>query len=172
MHILLCGERGAGKSTLIARLTDALGVSAGGFLTKIEAAEADGFAPVYMHPVTAEIRRYEAENRVGYCDTHSQRRYPEVFDELGTALLESTKNAPLIVMDELGVMENDAAAFQTAVLKLLDGDVPVLAAVKSKGTPFLEAVRQHPGVRCFTVNAETRNALFEELLPLLRAEVK
>lgn len=46
-------------------------------------------------------------------------------------------------MDELGFLENDAKVFQSAVLCALDGDTPVLAAVKPKDTPFLRAVRGH-----------------------------
>ena len=36
------------------------------------------------------------------------------------------------LMDEIGFFEQDALAFQAAILDALDGDIPVLAAVKAR----------------------------------------
>ena len=72
-------------------------------------------------------------------------------------------------MDELGFMESEAYAFRSAVLRALDSDVPVLAAVKDKqGVPFLQQVRQHPQAEVFAINAENREELFARLLPLVK----
>ena len=59
--------------------------------------------------------------------------------------------------------------FCRAVLEALEGDIPVIAAVKHRfDVPFLNAVRAMPKAKRYTVTPESREALYEELLPLLR----
>lgn len=55
--------------------------------------------------------------------------------------------------------------FQSAVLCALDGDTPVLAAVKPKDTPFLRAVRGHENAELVFIDEQNRDALLEKLLP-------
>lgn len=70
-------------------------------------------------------------------------------------------------MDELGFLENDARAFQAAVLRALDGDTPVLAAVKPRDTNFLRRVRSHPKAELVLLDEQNRDALYDRLLPWL-----
>ena len=144
-HILICGERGVGKSTLIRRLLAESTLPVGGFLTcRLPQADGDGMFPIYLHAAALppEERPYDPEHLVGTCDSRRSVRYPEAFDRLGPPLLTS---GGLLVMDELGFLENDAHRFQAAVLAALDGSTPVLAAVKPKerySTSHRKAVRR------------------------------
>ena len=88
-----------------------------------------------------------------------------MFDTLGAQLIESAPKGGIILMDELGFLENDARVFQSAVLCALDGDTPVLAAVKPKDTPFLRAVRGHENAELVFIDEQNRDALLEKLLP-------
>ena len=54
---------------------------------------------------------------------------------------------------------------------LLDGDAPVLAAVKDRELPFLERVRAHPKCRSFFITPENRDRLFLEVLAQLRLQL-
>ena len=167
-HLLICGERGVGKSTLIRRLLAENRREVGGFVTKrLTAADGRGFFPIYLYPAAQkeEERRSEKANLVGTCDSRSSVRYPEVFDGLGVRLIESAPRGGLILMDELGFLENDAEAFQAAVLRALSGDTPVLAAVKPRDTPFLRAVREHRNAELVYIDEENRGALLAQLLP-------
>ena len=123
-HLLICGERGVGKSTLHSTR------EVGGFVTKrLPVADENGFFPIYLYPASQSEgeRRNETANLVGTCDSRSSIRHPEVFDTLGAQLIESAPKGGIILMDELGFLENDAKAFQSAVLRALDGDTSVLA---------------------------------------------
>ena len=72
-------------------------------------------------------------------------------------------------MDELGFMEAKAEAFTRAVLETLDGDIPVIAAVKARfDIPFLDAVRAHPKGKLSMITKENRDQLYEELLPVIQ----
>ena len=66
--------------------------------------------------------------------------------------------------------EAEAEAFKQAVLHALGGDIPVLAAVKDRrDVPFLNAVCSEPKAALYTVTPEDREALFAELLPIVKA---
>ena len=56
-----------------------------------------------------------------------------------------------------------ARRFQEAVLAALQGGQPVLAAVKNRNDPFLQAVRGVPGVRVLYITRENREGLFRLL---------
>jgi hypothetical protein len=74
-------------------------------------------------------------------------------------------------MDEIGFMESKAEVFCKAILKLLDGHIPVIAAVKDKNTPFLNQVKSHPNCRVFYIREDNRNELFEEVLTFLQNQL-
>ncbi|MEA4966055.1 MAG: nucleoside-triphosphatase [Oscillospiraceae bacterium] len=164
-HILLCGERGAGKSTLIRRLLEENTRPVSGFLTKRLPPDETGFHPIYIHPAGMAAPDCSARNRIGDCNTVVHNVSPEVFNTLGVAYLRARPGS-ILVMDELGFMEAGAEAFVRAVFRALDGDIPVLAAVKARfDVPFLNQVRAHPNADVFTVTEENRESLFTLLRP-------
>jgi nucleoside-triphosphatase len=167
-HILIVGQRGVGKSTLIEKLLSASSRPRYGFITKMRSAGEDGFRPVYIHPAgqPAAERVYAEENCVGVCDSRTHRPHPDVFNTLGVRYIQEARPNGILVMDELGFFEARADAFTAAVLEALSGDVPVLAAVKDRSdVPFLNAVRSAPKAEVFCITPENRDELYETLLP-------
>ena len=173
-HIILRGPRGVGKSTLIRRLLEAAGANAGGFLTKKADPDADGVTQIHIYPASLpEAQRRPAEGRcIGACRAGRMLyRRAETFDTLGVEYLNDTAGRNVLVMDELGFMESEALAFQQALLRALDGELPVLAAVKDKEVPFLREVCAHPNAIVRDITPDNRDALFDELLPLLNQAI-
>jgi nucleoside-triphosphatase len=171
MHILIVGSNGVGKSTLIRRLLKDVPLPAYGFLTKKEApSHVGGAEPVYIHSVSGE-RSYTQDNLVGTCTDHHSTRFPEAFDRAVPHLCGIPARS-IVLMEELGVMESDARGFCAAVLKCLDGDSLVIAAVRDKKSPFLDAVRLHPRARCFFINPENRDALLLEVKAFMDEQLK
>ena len=171
-HILICGERGVGKSTLIEKLLAASSRPRYGFITKMRPAGPDGFHPIYIHPAgqPVEERVYTDGNCIGTCDSRTHRPNLDAFNVLGVRYIEEAKQDGIIVMDELGFFEAKAEAFTAAVLNALAGDVPVIAAVKSRtDVPFLNAVRAASRAEVFYITPENRDELSEKLLPRIRA---
>ena len=173
-HIILRGPRGVGKSTLIRRLLEETHASPGGFVTKKAPPGADGVSQIHIYPaaLSEEQRRAADGSCVGACSAGRMLyRRKDVFDTLGVEYLNDTAGRDVLVMDELGFMEAEASEFQGAVLRALDGEFPVLAAVKDKDVPFLREVCAHPNAQVWNITPENRDALFRELLPLLKEAI-
>ena len=171
-HILLFGERGVGKSTLIERLLAVNTRPVAGFVTKRLPPDETGFHPIYIHeagiPVSARV--YTEENQIGVCDSKVHKPVEAVFDTLGVQYLGEAQPGGRIVMDELGFLEARADAFRKAVFRALEGGIPVLAAVKARyDVPFLNEVRAHKNCTVYEVTPENRDALYETLLPVILA---
>lgn len=172
MHALITGPRGVGKSTLIRRILAELGKPVFGFETKKEDALAteELGSPVYIYDAGIEHRQ-TPDNLVGWCKQKNPTSMKEAFDRYSQRLRTPVPPGHIVLMDELGFMEGSSEEFCGAVLALLDGDTPVLAAVKDKDIPFLRAVRTHPNCRCFFITEENRDELFPEVLDFMKKEL-
>ena len=152
-HLFLTGDKGVGKSTLARCLL--AGHTPCGFRTVRVTGVLDR-PSVHLLPAVGGVP--SAENLLFYCGAYSCER----FDTLGTAALRD-RDGDVLLMDELGFLERDARRFQEAVLAALQGDQPVLAAVKNRNDPFLQAVRGVPGVRVLYITRKNREGLFRLL---------
>lgn len=121
---------------------------------------------VYIMGADQTVSGCSEKNICGYryMDRCNVDSYPQVFDSLGCRLLENAEQADIIVMDELGFLESDARIFQNRILKILDGDIPVIGVIKPKRSEFLDRVRAHPKVKLVEITPENR----EEKLSFLR----
>ena len=165
-HILICGERRAGKSTLIEKLIKELDKPVYGFFTRMFEPNAQGFYPIYMYSPTDTAREKTIINHVGDCNGHQRSINISVFDELGVELLK--KREGIVAMDELGFMETGSPEFCESVLRHLDGDEHVIATVKARyDVEFLDRVRSHPKAQVYEITPENRDAMYEELLPIV-----
>ena len=193
MHALIVGGQGVGKSTLIHRVLQTLEVPVCGYVTRKEPHLRDPQLgdPIYIYEAD-QPQIQTKENLVGYCREQRPLVYGETFDRFGEKLKEiaeadkrvidademgmekniaAVQKAPLILMDEIGVMERHSPAFCQAVLDLLDGDRPILAAVKYKDRPYLEQIRSHPRCRCFAITEENRDKLYEEVVKFVQEQI-
>ena len=94
--------------------------------------------------------------------------FPAPFDRVGAKLLtDPPARARILLMDELGLIEQGEAAFVNGVLGALDGDRPVLGVVKPIPSPWLDRVRNHPSVRVIPVDPDNRDRLPREVAALL-----
>lgn len=172
MHALLIGAPGVGKSTLIRRVLAELNRPVFGFVTKKEDALADGEmgSPIYIYKA-GEPHIRTKDNLAGYCKDKRPTAFGETFDRFALHLNAPVPAGDVVVMDEIGTMETSSKDFCSAVLKLLDGDAPVIAAVKNKDKEFLKTVRSHPNAVCFHITEENREALYEEVLAFIKKQL-
>ena len=171
MHALIVGGRKSGKSTLIARVLRALNLPAYGFESKKEdhLADSENGSPIYIYKA-GQAHTQAPENLVGYCKNKRFAPRIEGFNAFAPHL-QQIPDGHMIVLDEIGFMETEAEDFCAAILHLLDGDRPIIAAVKHKDMPYPQQVRQHANCRCFYITEENRDALFEEVLHFISQQL-
>ena len=158
MYVFLTGPSGVGKSTALDRTLALLGVRPGGFRT--------GFAPdrtrLCLWPAW-EAPDWSEEHTVARMVQGRLTGDPEAFDRLGLRILtESRTWARLLVLDELGWLERDAAAFRRAVRDSVAGELPVLGVIKpepQRAGTWLESLAQVPGGTVMTVDTVNRDSL-------------
>ena len=173
MHALIVGDRGVGKSTLIRRVLKELDRPVFGFETKKEEQPEDPIrgCPIYIY----DAGRPHIRTPNGLIGYHRERDIPAItaaFERYAPALMEAVPENAVVELDEIGFLEANAKNFCDAVLRLLDGRAPVIAAVKDREHPFLDAVRDHPNARCFYITAENRDELYEEVLAFMKQQLE
>lgn len=168
-HILLCGRRRSARSAMIRALLRDVTAPVFGYETLTMGTRADGYHEIYLYPYGTKEPRKREENHAADCNTTERVIHKEVFDTLGVELLRQPVRG-ILVMDEIGFMESGAEAFCRAVLERLDGDVPVLAAVRTgMETDFLRQVMRHKKARCIEMRPERFAEVEEQLRPIIRA---
>lgn len=165
MHVFITGERGVGKTTLIHKLVQ-----------KLPKEKCYGFYTEKVSPdgkwgEVGEIEMFSARETNGerHCLAKLYGKgkhdiYSEVFENYGVSLLEDIPNGSFVIMDELGFLESQSPQFCQKVLEVLDQDVKVFGVIKPKSLPFLDAIRNHPNVKVYTLTEENCDALTKELL--------
>ena len=68
-------------------------------------------------------------------------------------------------------MESQEEDFCNAIRTRLDGDIPVIATMKDKQIPFLMELRSHPKCRCFFLEKDNQDALFQEIIDAIKYDV-
>ena len=173
MHALIVGDRGVGKSTLIRRVLQELNRPVFGFETKKEEQLEDPIrgCPIYIYDAGKPHYRAQ-ENLIGYHKEQDMAAITAAFDRYAPSLMGPVADDAVVELDEIGFLEAKSDAFCQAVLHLLEGKNPVIAAVKNREHPFLDAVRNHPNARCFFITAENRDALYEEVLAFMKQQLE
>lgn len=172
-HALIVGPRRVGKSTLIRKVIKALNCPVSGFETKKEAEMKDETlgSPIYIHSI-GEPWHYSEENLLGYCKNQKTQRISDAFNRYADKLLQPVSEETILCFDEIGFMESKEKTFCDAVLECLDGDIPILAAVKDKEVPFLNQVRNHPNCKCFFITEKNRDELADEVLEFMKSQIE
>ena len=173
MHLLLTGQPGVGKSTIIQKTLQTLQIHPCGFLTLAAPPQADGSSTVHLFPTQdANYLSFQIKNRIGLRSVnHVHTAYPETFDTLGVNILAKI-HPPCILMDELGFMEQEAHFFQQRVLELLQqNQIPVLGVIKPRSTPFLDQIRALPNIKIIEITPENREEKLPEVIAFMQHQI-
>jgi nucleoside-triphosphatase len=166
--LLLTGRPGVGKTTIVRHIAEALGPRAGGFYTEeiFGPGGRKGFRVVTLDGRQATLAHVDIRSRskVG--------RYGvdvAAFERAGVAALRAAiEQAEIIVFDEIGKMELFSSQFKSAALKAIDCGKPVIATAMLSAHPWVDALKQMPGVQTIEVTQQNREGLAERVLQWLK----
>ena len=164
MNLILCGGSGTGKTSAIEHVLTQFDEPIYGFWTKKLAPNGNGVSSVYFHPCREP---FGFAHLIGICKDHCAKMFPEIFDTVGVRALSNIPEGSLVLMDEIGFLENDAQAFIKAIFQILDGNYRVIAAVRDKSTPLLDAIRSHKKSICMDAAKARRDAFIAEAVDIL-----
>ena len=171
-HIFLTGDVQSGKSTVMEKVLAGLNVTVGGFRSGSGPSRHELNRWLYLWDAAGEPV-YDETHRVAHITPEERQSFPERFDALGCDALRRAKDSSvdLILMDECGFLERDAAQFQTEVLHTLDGDIPVFGVVRLRSSGWTDAIRNHPDVTLISVTKENRDDLPRQIISLLQPNI-
>jgi nucleoside-triphosphatase len=162
-RLLIEARPGAGKTTALSRLAEQLsdrGVALSGFLTREIRKEG--------RRVGFEIETFGGEKSLlAHVDIKGPPRVGrygvdlEEFERVALPALEAP--ATVVLIDELGKMELASERFQSKVLTLFEGGVPIVATVHTFRHPFTDALKDRPDVSTVRLTRANRASLPERL---------
>ena len=142
-NILITGNPGVGKTTLIQNIISRFNVSAGGFYTS-EVRDEDGRR--WGFKIISLDGREEVLASV---DVISSRRVSKYGVDVGavdrvgvTAIRDALKNKDIVVIDEIGRMELTSNQFRNIVDKALDSPKLVLGTIALKETNTAKKIKE------------------------------
>jgi len=147
-NILITGNPGVGKTTLIQNIISRLNVSAGGFYTsevRDENGKRWGFKIISLDG---------REEVLASVDVISSRRVSKygvdvgAVDSIGvTAIRDALKSKDIVVIDEIGRMELISDRFRDIVQIALDSPKPVLGTIALKETNTAKKIKERKDTR-------------------------
>lgn len=158
-NIFLTGISGCGKSTLINKILNTLNIEYSGYRTKPYCIKdlSKGF---YMEGYI------ESKNNFSPISIKFEGEKPipivETFEILGCEILRnsiSDLNTRLILMDEIGVLEDKALNFKKEIINCLKCEKLVLGVIKKKNNDFLNYLRETKDVTILDIEDKSNEAL-------------
>ena len=166
--ILLTGEPGSGKTTLIKEVITKAEKNAGGFYTEEirERGARKGFKIVTLDGKEAVLSHVDIKS------TYRVSKYGVdlgAIDELAVpAIEEATKSCDIVVIDEIGKMELYSSRFKEAVNEALDSGKKVLGTIMLASNPVANKIKERPDLVTILVSKTNRDQVRKELLSWLQ----
>jgi len=171
-NVFLTGAIRSGKSTAVNTALDQLKLwKIGGFRTiSMPTTIPEALGVVYIVPVVGSAA-LDRNHLVGIRWAGNRfTAFAEAFEGAGREILAATPlDADIIIMDELGALEQNSPRFCAAVLALLDGIIPVLGVIKPQASPLLDAIRAHGNSRIIELNEENRDTVPDIITRLMHS---
>jgi len=170
-NLLITGNPGVGKTTLVEKVAVALAPFALGFTT--------GEIRTGGQRVGFSIKSLDgAEGILAHADRRGSPRVGKYgvnlpdLEAVGVeALTHALQHARLIIIDEIGKMELFSPLFRRVVVECLDSPKPVLATVPSRGHPFVDEIKLRPDVEIVSLTRANRDRLAADIIAALKRRI-
>ncbi|AGY78027.1 MULTISPECIES: nucleoside-triphosphatase [Clostridium] len=163
--IFFTGEKGIGKSKLLEKVIKNIDCSIGGFIQEKEFTEGVKIFKVislYNSDDNYIIGRYDIKKEKMYIDM-------DIFNVIANdVLLKSLYNRDLVVLDELGFMEENVSLFKDTIFKILNSDKPVIGVLRECDGDFVQKIAKREDVQVIRIDENNRNFMEGKILRTLQ----
>jgi nucleoside-triphosphatase len=164
-NIFLTGAPSSGKTTVIKKVIERIGLPANGFYTEEErvAGKRVGFLMKTLDGKKGHLAHQDIQS-----DFHI-RRYGVSIENIETIAVPSIApvNSNVIILDEIGKMECFSGAFKQAVLAALSSPNIVLGTITLGGDDFILKIKNRGDIEIHEVTPEKRDMLPDLILKKL-----
>jgi len=154
-NILITGNPGVGKTTLIQNIISKFNISAGGFYTS-EVRDEEGKR--WGFKITSLDGNESIMASVEIVSKYRISRYGidvASIDCVGvTAIKEAIKHNDFIVIDEIGRMELFSKKFQDAAIEALDSPKIVFGTITAKDITFTKKIKERQDTKIITLTRQ------------------
>jgi nucleoside-triphosphatase len=168
-HILLItGNPGVGKTTLIRRAVESLGgLSIAGFYTEEirKGGGRQGFRLVTFSGASGVIAH------VNFSHRYTVGKYGvnvDAIDRFAESALALTAGTDLYIVDEIGKMECYSSCFVAAIQALVHAEKPLVATITKKGAGLIEEMKHRPEQELWEVTPTNRDTLVADIVAWVR----
>jgi nucleoside-triphosphatase len=167
--ILLTGQPGVGKTTIIKSIADKLGDTAGGFYTAEirEGGRRRGFKIVPLDGKEGILSHVDLKGlpRVGRYGVNLRD-----LESIGVAALRrAIAAASCVVVEEIGKMELFSEEFRQTVAEAMRSDKAVVGTVMKSGDRWVDELKNLSGVTVLEVTRENREQIVPLVMELLQS---
>lgn len=163
---IVCGYSKSGKTTLIKRILASTDKKVYGFFTEKfpDRLTEDGLCPVYIYPILEEPI-FDVDHLIGLGGEGTHYTNVEVFNKCGIEYISCKDKDSLLLIDELGFLEDKAEEFQKRIFEILKSDICAVIAMKQKMQfsfmQKLKALTKEGSIEFIDLSEENRDEVFE-----------
>ncbi len=162
-NILITGQPGVGKTTLLRKIIRELNLDAGGFYTQEVREEGirQGFEIITLNGRRGMLAAvdFKSPYRVGKYGVNLKD-----LEEVAIPAMEETLGRKdFLVIDEIGKMELFSKKFIHVLRKALDSPTRVLGVMKLHDNPLTREVKSRPDTALYTLKRDNFDELAQEL---------
>lgn len=166
-NILITGQPGVGKTTVIRKLAEELrDLDPAGFYTAEirEEGTRKGFELISLDGRKSILAHVNIDS------PYRVSKYGvdiEGFETLLSSLSLRDASRSLFIIDEIGKMECFSGKFRTIIRDILDSDKLLVATIALKGSGIIQEIKRRDDVKSFLITLENRDSL----LPIMVKEI-
>lgn len=158
MNIFLTGGTNSGKSWLIDSFVKEYKGNVGGYRTLLKKTQIDDLCGIYLLDINSPKEPLTLLNRIGSCTPQKQPiGYPEVFETAGVRTLSFKSWPDLIILDEIGSLEEDSIHFKHCVIDCIEASSNLLGVLKKKNSDFLDSIRARNDIFIIDLDISSKN---------------
>ncbi|KMT22259.1 nucleoside-triphosphatase [Clostridium cylindrosporum] len=169
-NIFLTGEIQVGKTTLLNKILEKINLSIGGFQVDrtIEQKGSSYIKEFFIISLINGQDSFKIATIKSVNDVCDVKVFTDSFETVANTIInESLNSRNLIVLDELGTMENEATYFQESVFSVLNSPKLTLGVIKKKPGKFIDKIRKRNDVMLIEVTKENRDYLLDDILEII-----